>query len=376
MMQTKMGGLYIHVPFCLSKCRYCSFYSITSVDLIDAFVKAIVQEMAFYKDIFSSFDSLYFGGGTPSLLTIGQVKTLLDKVHKHFDIRPRAEITMEVNPGDVSLEYFQSLLRLGINRLNIGVQSFDDSLLKFLGRRHTVKQAIESIETARNAGFKNLGVDLIYAVHGQNVKTWRQTLKKALSFSPEHLSCYQLSLDRKTPLYKQYKQEGLALPSEKESLDFFITTSKVLTEAGYIHYEVSNFARTCKLESRHNRKYWNHEPYLGLGPAAHSFSGNRRWWNKANVETYLKDIESSKKPVARSEKLSNDELALESLFLGMRTADGVNLESFKKLYGFDLLAVKKRIIGALIDNKLVVLKNNHLCPTLEGMALADSLALI
>lgn len=375
-MQTKMGGLYIHVPFCLSKCRYCSFYSITSVDLIDAFVKAIVQEMAFYKDIFSSFDSLYFGGGTPSLLTIGQVKTLLDKVHKHFDIRPRAEITMEVNPGDVSLEYFQSLLRLGINRLNIGVQSFDDSLLKFLGRRHTVKQAIESIETARNAGFKNLGVDLIYAVHGQNVKTWRQTLKKALSFSPEHLSCYQLSLDRKTPLYKQYKKECLDLPSEKESLDFFITTSKVLTEAGYIHYEVSNFARTCKLESRHNRKYWNHEPYLGLGPAAHSFSGNRRWWNKANVETYLKDIESSKKPVARSEKLSNDELALESLFLGMRTADGVNLESFKKLYGFDLLAVKKRIIGALIDNKLVVLKNNHLCPTLEGMALADSLALI
>ena len=371
-----MAGLYIHVPFCLSRCRYCSFCSITSVELMDAFVKAVVREMAFYKDIFPSFDSLYFGGGTPSLLTIGQVKTLLDTVHNHFDIRPRAEITMEVNPGDASLEYFQSLRRLGINRLNIGVQSFDDTLLKFLGRRHTVKQAIESIETARHAGFRNLGFDLIYAVYGQNVKTWRQTLKKALSFSPEHLSCYELSLDRKTPLYKQYKREGLDLPSGEKALDFFITTSNILTEAGYIHYEVSNFARTRQLESSHNRKYWNHEPYLGLGPAAHSFFNNRRWWNKANVKTYLKDIGSGKKPVARSEKLSNDELALECLFLGMRTADGVNLESFKKLYGFDLRTGKKRIIETLIDHKLVVLKNNRLCPTLTGMALADSLALI
>lgn len=375
-MHTKTAGLYIHVPFCLSKCRYCSFYSITSVELMDEFVKAVVREMAFYKDIFPSFDSLYFGGGTPSLLTTGQAKTLLDAAQKYFDIRPRAEITTEVNPGDVSLEYFQFLRREGVNRLNIGVQSFDDSLLKFLGRRHTAKQAIESIETARNAGFKNLGFDLIYAVHGQNVKTWRQTLKKALSFSPEHLSCYQLSLDCKTPLYKQYKQDGLELPSEKEALDFFISTSMILTEAGYIHYEVSNFARTRKFESRHNRKYWNHEPYLGLGPAAHSFFNNRRWWNKANVKTYLKDIGSGKKPVARSEQLSNDELALESLFLGMRTADGVNLESLKKLYGLDLLAVKKRIIGTLIDHQLVILKNNRLCPTLEGMALADSLALI
>ncbi len=371
-----MAGLYIHVPFCLSKCRYCSFYSIASAGFLDEFAEAVKQEIAFYRTAFSSFDTVYFGGGTPSLLTLPQAQIILEAACKHFDISRQAEITMEVNPGDVSMEYFQALRRLGINRLNIGVQSFDDPLLKFLGRRHTAKQAIESIETARTAGFANLGFDLIYGVHGQNVKTWRQTLKKAFSFSPEHLSCYQLSLDRKTPLYKQYKQEGLDLPSEKEALDFFITTSKILAEAGYIHYEVSNFARNRKFESRHNRKYWNHEPYLGLGPAAHSFSGNRRWWNKANVKTSLKDIGSGRKPVARSEKLSKNELALESLFLGMRTADGVNLESFRKLYGLDLLTGKKRIIEALIDNKLVALKNNRLCPTLAGMAVADSLALI
>jgi len=371
-----MAGLYIHVPFCLSKCRYCSFYSITSAQLLPEFVKAIVQEIAFYKDIFSSFDTLYFGGGTPSLLTIRQAQTILETARNHFDISRKAEITMEVNSGDVSLEYFQALRKLGINRLNIGIQSFDNPLLKFLGRRHTAKQAVESIETARTAGFANLGFDLIYGIHGQNLKSWRQTLKKALSFSPEHLSCYQLSLDRKTPLYRQYKKEGLDLSSEKEALDFFITTSNILTEAGYIHYEVSNFARTHHFESRHNRKYWDHKPYLGLGPAAHSFSNNRRWWNKADVKTYLKDIGNGRKPVITSEMLSTEQIALEALFLGMRTADGVKLESFKKLYGFDLLTEKKSIIEALIDNKLVVLKNDRLCPTLAGMAVADSLALI
>jgi oxygen-independent coproporphyrinogen-3 oxidase len=375
-MHTKMAGLYIHVPFCLSKCRYCSFYSITSAGLLDKFVEAVTQEIAFYRTAFSSFDTVYFGGGTPSLLTIRQAQIILEAAHKHFDISRQAEITMEVNSGDVSLEYFQALGKLGINRLNIGVQSFEDPLLKFLGRRHTAKQAIESIETARTAGFANLGFDLIYGVHGQNLKNWRQTLKKALSFSPEHLSCYQLSLDRKTPLYRQYKQENLRLPSEKEALEFFLTTSKALTKAGYIHYEVSNFARTRHFESRHNKKYWNHKPYLGLGPAAHSFSNNRRWWNKADVKSYLKDIDGGRKPMVKSEKLTTEQLALEALFLGMRTADGINLESFSKQYGIDLLTGKKRIIEALIKNEMVVLKNDCLCPTLAGMAVADSLALI
>ncbi|MBP1711329.1 MAG: coproporphyrinogen oxidase [Deltaproteobacteria bacterium] len=375
-MHTKMAGLYIHVPFCLSKCRYCSFYSITSAGLLDKFVEAVTQEIAFYRTAFSSFDTVYFGGGTPSLLTIRQAQIILEAAHKHFDISRQAEITMEVNSGDVSLEYFQALGKLGINRLNIGVQSFEDPLLKFLGRRHTAKQSIESIETARTAGFANLGFDLIYGVHGQNLKNWRQTLKKALSFSPEHLSCYQLSLDRKTPLYRQYKQENLRLPSEKEALEFFLTTSKALTKAGYIHYEVSNFARTRHFESRHNKKYWNHKPYLGLGPAAHSFSNNRRWWNKADVKSYLKDIDGGRKPMVKSEKLTTEQLALEALFLGMRTADGINLESFSKQYGIDLLTGKKRIIEALIKNEMVVLKNDCLCPTLAGMAVADSLALI
>lgn len=332
--------------------------------------------MAFYKSCFSSFDTIYIGGGTPSLLSVQQIDNILKAVYHNFDIDRQAEITMEVNPGDVSPAYLQALRKLGINRLNIGIQSFDDTLLKFLGRRHTAQDAVVAINAARKTGFNNIGLDLIYGIHGQEINDWKQTLHKALSFSPEHLSCYQLSLDKKTPLYKQCKKEGLKMTEENQALDFFMTTSKVLTDTGYTHYEVSNFALNDSLRSRHNMKYWRHEPYLGMGPAAHSFTDRKRWWNKAAVKTYLKDISGGKNPVDKSEKLSIEQLALEALFLGMRTKDGINLADYKTRFGSDLLVEKERIIEALIRNKLVEVKNGCLCPTLAGMAVADSLALI
>jgi len=220
-MKDDQAGLYIHVPFCLSKCGYCSFYSIASTHLIPEFVRAVANEMACYKNTFPSFDTIYLGGGTPSLLSFQQIDDILTAVNRNFDIDRQAEITMEVNPGDVSLEYFHHLRNLGINRLNIGIQSFDDQVLKFLGRRHTAREARSAMDAARLAGFDNLGIDLIYGVSVQNIDAWMQTLKEALSFFPEHLSCYQLSLSRKTPLYKTYKKDCLHLPSENEALNFF-----------------------------------------------------------------------------------------------------------------------------------------------------------
>lgn len=375
-MKNEQAGLYIHIPFCLSKCGYCSFYSIASTHLIPEFVQAVVNEMAFYEKPFPSFDTIYIGGGTPSLLSIQQIDKVLRAANSNFHIDRQTEVTMEVNPGDVSLEYFQLLRKLGINRLNIGIQSFDDDLLKFLGRRHTAKEAVVALEAARKAGFDNIGIDLIYGVSGQNPDTWKYILKKALSFSPEHLSCYQLSLDEKTPLYKQYKKEGLKLTAENEAFDFFIKTSQVLTDAGYLHYEVSNYAHAGYLKSRHNIKYWQHTPYLGLGPAAHSFLNRKRWWNKADVKIYLQDIFEGRMPVDKSENLSPEQLQLEALFLGMRTKDGIHLEHYKDRYGSDLLAEKSQIIDELIKNKLVALKSGSLCPTLAGLAVADSLALL
>jgi len=375
-MHDDQAGLYIHVPFCLSKCGYCSFYSITSSTLIPEFVKAVSREMAFYKKSFQSFDTIYLGGGTPSLLSIQQIDDILKSANDYFNIDRQTEITMEVNPGDVSAEYFQQLHKRGINRLNIGIQSFNNSLLKFLGRRHSAEEAIAAMDAARQAGFDNIGIDLIYGVYGQNMKTWKETLNKALSFSPEHLSCYQLSLDEKTPLYKQYRKESVQLPAENEALDFFMTTSKILTNAGYIHYEVSNFARTDSLKSRHNMKYWRHAPYLGLGPAAHSFLDSRRWWNKADVKAYLNAVGEGKKPVDKSESLSTEQLAMEALFLSMRTKDGINLKQYKNRFGADILVDKKQVIDELMKNGLLVLKDGRLKPTLDGMAVADSLALI
>jgi len=375
-MHKDQAGLYIHVPFCLSKCGYCSFYSVASPALIPEFVKAVSREMAFYKKSFQSFDTIYLGGGTPSLLSIQQIDDILKSANDHFNIDRQTEITIEVNPGDGSAEYFQQLRKRGINRLNIGIQSFNDSLLKFLGRRHSAKEAGAAMDAARQAGFDNIGIDLIYGVYGQDMKTWKETLSKALSFLPEHLSCYQLSLDEKTPLYEQYGKESLQLPAENEALDFFMTTSKILTDAGYIHYEVSNFARSEALCSRHNMKYWRHIPYLGLGPAAHSFCDRRRWWNKADVNAYIRIIFEGKTPVLQSEELSAEQLALEALFLGLRTKDGIDLDEYQIRYGVDLLTQKKQILRKLEEDKLVEIKDGCLRPTLSGMAVADSLALI
>ncbi len=421
-MHKDQAGLYIHVPFCLSKCGYCSFYSVDSPDLIPEFVKAVVREMSFYKttqipfdtktlnssekntnlsfprkresrelfkkidsrfrgnDVeeycFKGFDTIYTGGGTPSLLSIAQASNILEAAGRHFAVDSNAEITMEANPGDVSETYLRDLKAVGINRLNIGVQSFADDILRFLGRRHSAREAISAIDAARAAGFDNIGLDLIYGVAGQNIRLWTKTLEQALSFAPEHLSCYQLSLDEKTPLFARYRSDGLRMPTENEALDFFLTTSKMLTGAGYLHYEVSNFARCEALSSKHNMKYWRHIPYLGLGPAAHSFCDRRRWWNAADVDAYNRSIFEGKTPVLQSEELSAEQLAMEALFLGLRTKDGFDLGEYQTRYGVDLLEQKKEILRKLEEDKLVEVKDGRLRPTLSGMAVADSLALI
>lgn len=375
-MKPEKAGLYIHVPFCVSKCGYCSFYSIKSLNLIPQYIEALQKEMEYYKGQFSSFDTIYFGGGTPSLLTTLQLAEIIAAIHKHFRIDKDSEITLEANAGDLSLPYLKALRGTGINRLNIGIQSFDDKVLKFLGRRHTAAEAISSIEAARQAGFDNLGIDLIYGIHGAGIKSWKNDLHKALFFAPEHISCYQLSLGKNTPLDKQYASEGWHLPDENMEHKFFLSTDDELKKAGYIHYEVSNFARSDKFKSRHNQKYWKHVPYLGVGPAAHSFFNNNRWWNKAAVNTYIKDMAAGIMPVESMETLTNEQLQLEALFLGLRTADGIDLQLYKTRYGEDLLSDKKYIIDELIKNKLVELKDGFMRPTVAGMAVADSLALI
>ncbi len=373
---TERAGLYVHIPFCSGKCGYCNFYSVPSTADIPLFLDALAAEAKMYARTFSRFDTLYFGGGTPSLLAPIDLARIITELDEAFAFSTDSEVTMEVNPADCSLTYLRGARRMGVNRLNIGVQAFDGVVLDFLERRHTPEQSLRAIETARTAGFDNIGVDLIYGIPGQEMASWLAGLDLAVSLNAEHLSCYQLTLGPGTRLGKRHTDGEFSLPDSDRQAEFFLTTSERLEAAGYLHYEVSNFARNERLVSGHNSKYWDHTPYLGLGPSAHSFRENRRWWNHASLPLYLKEITEDKTPVASSETLTEEELRLEALFLGLRTKKGIHLADFQKLHGCDLLQEKAAMISALEKEGLVEIENGCLQPTRAGLAVADSLALI
>lgn len=375
-MDSKTPGLYIHIPFCLSKCLYCDFYSSTSVSAIPEFLNGLFNEMEMYHRRWTSFDTVYIGGGTPSLLTPQQLEAILIRIRQCFDLRPNPEITIEANPADLNPSFLKSILEIGINRINIGGQSFDETALGFLGRRHTVHQAISAVEDSRKAGFHNIGLDLIYGVPGQGGESWRDTLKQTLLFLPEHLSCYQLTFEPETPLGGRYRAGELSSPGEKLQYEFFMETSEFLEEAGYIHYEVSNFARGEEYLSRHNQKYWDHSPYLGLGPSAHSFQSNQRWWNHRSLDQYLSAIHKGTLPIEGEERLTLEQLGLEALYLGLRTKRGVKLKDFKNQYACDLLTEKKGVLKKLEEEGFLSIRNGFLSPTQAGLAVADSLASI
>ncbi len=375
-LPAKTPGLYIHIPFCKRKCGYCSFYSETHLELAPLFLQTLPREMELYRGRFGIFDSIYLGGGTPSLTAAQDLESILKAVHTGFPVSPDSETTLEANPSDLSPDYLASLRSMGFNRLNIGIQSFHGAVLEFLGRRHTVDDALKAFDSARRAGFSNVGLDLIYGVPGQDAALWTDSLKAAVELEPEHLSCYELSLSPETALGRMHRLGRFVLPDVDSSYALFMETSEILDRAGYVHYEVSNFARGEAFVSRHNRKYWDHSPYLGLGPGAHSFSAGSRWWNHQSVREYSGDLEAGQTPVEGKEDLSCEEMALEALFLGLRTRDGVNLGDFRSSYGMDLQRVKGDAIRRFEEQGLVVIQDGFLRPTLRGMAVADSLSLI
>ncbi|MEJ2093047.1 MAG: radical SAM family heme chaperone HemW [Syntrophobacterales bacterium] len=363
------AGLYIHVPFCRGKCPYCDFASGTDLSLIPDWLAALDREMEIYRDFAPRFDTIYLGGGTPSLLTPIQLKGLLDRLQKHFSCAPDTEITLEANPDDLSLPVLSQYRETGINRLSLGVQSFDDWELGFLGRRHDASQALRVLSLVREAGFDKLGIDLMYGLPGQTLPGWQKTLETALSFQPEHLSCYQLTVEEGTPL-AQRQAAGLfqSLPEEMERT-FFLFTSRFLEDQGYLHYEISNFALGPANKSRHNCKYWNHTNYLGLGPAAHSHRDGRRWWNHDSLEEYCQALDAGQAPLAGWEDLTGEEKRWEALYLGLRTSDGISLD----LVQTD--ALREAVLMKAVQAGLGDVRAGRFLPTREGMVVADRLAL-
>ncbi len=344
--------------------------------MIPSYLAAVKREISFYRERFTAFDTVYLGGGTPSVLTGLQIGELMDFIHETFSLAPGAEITIETNPGDCAPDFLATLRTAGFNRISIGVQSFNDTLLTFLGRRHSSSDAIDAVMNSRQAGFANIGLDLIYALPGQNMNQWTTTISKALSLEPEHLSCYELTIEPSTPLGKQFTSGTLPVPPEDVQFEFFMTTSELLEASEYVHYEVSNFARGWDHASRHNMKYWCHAPYLGIGPAAHSFLGTQRWWNHRSLERYLKDIRDGRPPVSDTEVLGHDELMTEAIFLGMRTKKGIDLDDFSRRFGCNLLQEKGPALDHLEKQGLITIHDGHVAPTRRGLAVADTLALL
>ncbi len=378
------AGLYIHIPFCLKKCPYCDFYSITDTSLHPAFIDALVSEMRMTRGGNLTFDTLYIGGGTPSVLDAKTIGKIIGTARESYEILADAEITLEVNPGTVSLNKFEGYQHAGVNRINIGVQSFDPVNLHFLGRIHSGRDARAAITWAQKTGFKNIGLDLIYGIPNQTKKSWLMDLKLAVESEPQHLSCYILSFEPGTPLYRD-RQEGRLKPlAEPQVCELFETTLEFLSDHGYVQYEISNFARGsvgssglkgAELNrSRHNMKYWKFVPYIGLGPSAHSFLEPKRYWNCADVEKYIQDLEAEKLPRAGEERLSMEQLVIEAIYLGLRQTKGILIDVFDKKFGVNFKTMFEDIITVLEARGFVELSQNRCALTSRGMLYLDSIA--
>lgn len=367
--EASLPGLYVHVPFCRSKCHYCDFYSVTSQERVADWLRGIRREARHYQDRFRSFATLYLGGGTPTHLGPHHLELLFDLLHNHFRFATSAEITVEANPDDITVDLLTCLYDLGVNRISLGIQSFDDQILRFLGRKHTGRQADEAITRIRRVGCNNVGLDLIYGLPGQDEAAWLNQLAHAIQLEPEHLSCYQLTLDAETPMGRMLHDGLLQTLDEETERSFFLRTSQFLENHGYTHYEVSNFARGERFRSRHNSNYWNHTPYLGLGPSAHSFQDGERWWNVRSLDAYCRALAAGGSPVAGRETLSAAQLRLETLFLGFRTRDGVPLEELDPSPG------TREVQARLVAEGLLRIAHGRLSPTPAGMVVADQLPL-
>jgi oxygen-independent coproporphyrinogen-3 oxidase len=368
------AGIYLHIPFCRKKCIYCDFYSLPEREnAIPRFVKALTAEIERSQVDTSGweFDTLFFGGGTPSLLTPDHLEQILTALERKFPLSRVREITLEANPGEVSLERLKAFRSLGVNRLSLGFQSLSNDLLRFLTRIHTAADALASFQAARTAGFDNINCDLIFGIPGQTEERWQRDLQRVVELSPEHLAVYALTVEENTPLHTLTTSGDIVLPADSEFAACYRWTQDFLEHNGYHQYEISNFARpgrTC----RHNLHYWRIEPYLGFGPSAHSFDGRRRWKNIADLNRYLDRIENQQPVIVERERLTARELTNERVGFGLRLAEGVDLSRIPGTH--------REALDRLIDQARKTWEDyfrfdeQRLVLTRRGMLFADAIA--
>ncbi|HYP28798.1 MAG TPA: radical SAM family heme chaperone HemW [Blastocatellia bacterium] len=382
------AGIYIHIPFCERKCTYCNFNTTDFFDGLSArYAKAVAVEIARWGGLLASgesgsgshsggrppVDTIFFGGGTPSIIEAGQLASLVDACRASFDVEPGAEITIEVNPATFSRKKLEEWRASGINRASVGVQSFIDRELASLSRTHTAADARRTLEGLREAGFDNVSLDLIAGLPEQTEEDWAFNLREALALRPEHLSLYLLEVKHGTQLYGQIKRGARPRPDDDLAAEMYRMTCEATREAGYEQYEISNFAslRNGPLRSKHNMKYWTGAPFYGMGCGAHSYDGRDRWVNVLKTESYIERVESTGRAIAERNTLSDEERASEALFMQLRLTEGISLPEFRSRYGLDVVARHGAELERLAEAGLVEVRDERLRLTDAGLLLSN-----
>lgn len=368
-----MAGIYIHIPFCKQRCRYCAFYSTTQHHLQERYTDALCQELRARKHYIKNknVDTIYLGGGTPSLLPPSLLKKIVTTINEEYTLTAAPEATIECNPDDLTPALLTSLKELGFNRISMGVQSFCDEQLRRLGRRHTAEAAREAVKRAREAGFANISIDLMFALPGSTSQEWSHSLKEAVALRPNHISAYNLTYEEGTPLYRALQKGEITELSEEENIAQFNTLIEELKKAGYRHYEISNFA-LAGCESRHNSNYWNDTPYIGLGAGAHSYDGTSRGLNPSDLSVYIKGIEEGL-PVFETEELTSEERYNDAVLTRLRTAEGLPIEWVKERFGHTLYNYMMRAAQTPLSyGSLELSPEGCLRLTREGIFISDA----
>ncbi|HHY40370.1 MAG TPA: radical SAM family heme chaperone HemW [Syntrophaceticus sp.] len=370
-----MTALYIHFPFCLQKCRYCSFNSIPiprNVMLVTGYLQALEREIALYASHYpnESLSSIYLGGGTPTVLPAETLCRILFYCRENFAFSPEIEITIEANPGTVTQGMLQLLRDAGVNRLSLGVQSFKSAELQMLGRSHSVSDVYAAYDAARKAGFDNINLDLIYALPGQSLQSWRENLCSAIQLGPEHLSIYGLSLEEDTPLADDLKKGKLEACSEEMHISMWEETASMVAKAGFIRYEISNYAKPGKV-CRHNITYWENKTYLGVGAGAHGYYDHVRYGNENNIQKYIERVEKGEFPRAFEEHQSQKEEMVDTIIMGLRLTKGLSRQKFARRFGCSFESLYEKELKKMVEDGLMAISDEAIFLTERGQILSN-----
>ena len=368
-----MAGIYIHIPFCKRRCIYCDFFSTTQSEKKPTYIHALCQELEMRKNYLEGeeIETIYLGGGTPSQLTEEELNEIFTSLYNIYKVKEDAEITLEANPDDLTPEYVSMLRRLPINRISMGIQTFQEETLKLLHRRHTTRQAIEAFQRCREAGFRNISIDLMYGLPSETLNIWKEDLQQAIALHPEHISAYHLIYEEGTALWKLREEHQVKEADEDLSVTLFKTLIDELKQAGYQHYEISNFCLPG-LHSRHNSSYWTGKKYLGCGPSAHSFNGSSRQWNIASLDNYLKGIASGK-PNYEIEELDLYTRYNDFVITSIRTCWGMSLSRLRSEYGEELYRYCLRMAKSHLEQGVLEIEEDTLRLTQEGIFISDGI---